>query len=981
MAVKSAKWLKLFQDFIGDIRISSKESISQDERGAKLELWESQRRFIQEVGSGLDEDIHKFYCLKSRQLGVTTVSLAIDVFWMALHPNIIGCLVTDTEKNREANRMLLEKYVESFPDGYFGETFKIVRSNRQMLQFSNGARLDLLVAGTKDKGTSWGEGVGYAFGHLTEVAAYGSAEGLKSLEEGFAQTNPNRLFIYESTAKGFNHWRTRYVDGINDPLTARSFFVGWWAGDTNKIPRKDPRFLQHGLHPPEFEEKELIDAVKSMYGHKIAAEQLAWIRWKTESAGAEQALLDQNQPWTAEQAFVQTGYSFFQTRVITQDIKKIEEENIRYKAYRYEVDGDFFNFRMFELKPGVDSPDDIELKVWEEPVEGAKYVIGMDPAYGRNDHKDHHCLSEDTEILTKQGWKKYQDVQVGIDEAVCFDPKTTAYSYGIVSDKIVKPHAGLMYNFTSKGLDCLATPEHRVVSRNYRVLRNGKKQSWAFYTAEQIASSGRSVREIPVGGAPAGKGIENLSPLMCRALGWVLTDGHVSNGKYTGKLGQREGRRAVKKFIMLTQSETTVKAGVKIAEEMRKGLAQLCPDAYVVNLPARGRAAAKTVWRINVKDAEPFIEWLGEDTNRIPRRILEEGSLEQLEALFQGILDGDGGWCNREQQWVKVCPGLDYDFASDIQELAAKLGYSVSICAQKPKAGTVHNVQWIVRLSTRDAHTFEATNVSSVYYEGNVWCVTVPTGAFVARRNGKMFVTGNCISVWRCFADKVVQVAEYATADVEAKHAAWVLFHLSSAYVDCLVNPEVGGPGALVLGEFDHLRQLLSLESNAERVKARGWEDAAAHARMYLYKRPDSMGAGYVIGFSTTWATQSVLMHQVRGCYVSRELEIKSRSLLNEMSLVVVEDGHIGAPESRDENCKDDRVFAMAFAVRAWKDWTQREMMGQGMTYEAVMAAQKGEKPTVATTVNRIVFNYLRTMQEQSEEEVEPPTWQSEYGL
>jgi hypothetical protein len=68
----------------------------------------------------------------------------------------------------------------------------------------------------------------------------------------------------------------------------------------------------------------------------------------------------------------------------------------------------------------------------------------------------------------------------------------------------------------------------------------------------------------------------------------------------------------------------------------------------------------------------------------------------------------------------------------------------------------------------------------------------------------------------------------------------------------------------LVLGEFDHLRQLLSLESNAERVKARGWEDAAAHARMYLYKRPDSMGAGYVLGFATNWSTKSVLMHQLR---------------------------------------------------------------------------------------------------------------------
>src|SRR5690606_23322458 len=33
--------------------------------------------------------------------------------------------------------------------------------------------------------------------------------------------------------------------------------------------------------------------------------------------------------------------------------------------------------------------------------------------------------------------------------------------------------------------------------------------------------------------------------------------------------------------------------------------------------------------------------------------------------------------------------------------------------------------------------------VTKEHYKGRVWCVTVPTGAFVARRNGKIFVTGN----------------------------------------------------------------------------------------------------------------------------------------------------------------------------------------------------------------------------------------------
>jgi hypothetical protein len=37
----------------------------------------------------------------------------------------------------------------------------------------------------------------------------------------------------------------------------------------------------------------------------------------------------------------------------------------------------------------------------------------------------------------------------------------------------------------------------------------------------------------------------------------------------------------------------------------------------------------------------------------------------------------------------------------------------------------------------------DLARVEPVYYQGIVWCVRVPSGAFVARRNGKVFVTGN----------------------------------------------------------------------------------------------------------------------------------------------------------------------------------------------------------------------------------------------
>ena len=63
MAPRAKKWLKAFTSFAEDLRIKSKENTSSfDERGSKLVMWESQRRFMVEVGEGLDNGIHVFYC-------------------------------------------------------------------------------------------------------------------------------------------------------------------------------------------------------------------------------------------------------------------------------------------------------------------------------------------------------------------------------------------------------------------------------------------------------------------------------------------------------------------------------------------------------------------------------------------------------------------------------------------------------------------------------------------------------------------------------------------------------------------------------------------------------------------------------------------------------------------------------------------------------------------------------------------------------
>ena len=314
-----------------------------------------------------------------------------------MHEGLIGCLVSDTEGNRETMRNTVKRYIGSFPKGFFGKSFNIIKDNRNFMSFSNGSRLDFLVAGKSKK--TWAEFKGYALAHGTEVANWGSEEGIASFRETLAENNPNRLFIFELTAKGMNYWKSMYEEAGRDTLTKHRMFIGFWAKELNSIPRKDPRFAIYGIAEPSAEERELITLVEERHKHKISMEQLAWYRWRSADTSASDSDIKQNQPFYDAQAFVLSGHSFFRVREIQKDLDRIMgevdefgERTVQFKGYRMWLGNDFWASRMEHI---VDQEriEEIQLRVWEDPVPTARYVIGCDPAFGRNDWKDRSAIS------------------------------------------------------------------------------------------------------------------------------------------------------------------------------------------------------------------------------------------------------------------------------------------------------------------------------------------------------------------------------------------------------------------------------------------------------------------------------------------------------------------------------------------------------------------------------------------------------------
>jgi hypothetical protein len=85
---QASRWLPVFQKFVSDVRIKSKEKRSEDDRGVPFVMWESQRRYLKQLADGLDDGIRIHYWLKARQLGCCldpeTKVLTADLRWVRI---------------------------------------------------------------------------------------------------------------------------------------------------------------------------------------------------------------------------------------------------------------------------------------------------------------------------------------------------------------------------------------------------------------------------------------------------------------------------------------------------------------------------------------------------------------------------------------------------------------------------------------------------------------------------------------------------------------------------------------------------------------------------------------------------------------------------------------------------------------------------------------------------------------------------------
>jgi hypothetical protein len=354
----------------------------------------TQRYVIEKVIEGLNAGIHQFVILKCRQACTTTILQAFTVYWQMRFPGVCGGFAIDDNPKMQKKNFEYRQMLGSLDPRNTDFFVPIAKETREMVALDNGSSMNFENANKREKGTLF-RSIGLNFFHGSEVGFWNDPDGLLSLMSTFDDAYPHRLYLFESTAHGFNLFR-KMCHKAQVATSARFIFIPWYFHDWYRIERSDElgRFERYWDGMLNAEEEEWVFWAKEHFDYVVLPEQIAWWRYMLSEEFMDNLEgLYQEYPPTPEHAFQYGGNIFFGAEELRQVTNEIESPS-------YTHPPKYFRFKFGKGLTDVDiSPCEgrsgyYHLAVWDAPRsgEGVQYAMGVDPAHGMTERSDYSSI-------------------------------------------------------------------------------------------------------------------------------------------------------------------------------------------------------------------------------------------------------------------------------------------------------------------------------------------------------------------------------------------------------------------------------------------------------------------------------------------------------------------------------------------------------------------------------------------------------------
>ncbi len=361
------------------------------------------------------------------------------------------------------------------------------------------------------------------------------------------------------------------------------------------------------------------------------------------------------------------------------------------------------------------------LKRVDDYKQSKKQKDGEEPeAYWREVRKEmlRGCVDKDTEFLSQHGWKKISDYQQG--DLVCQHNQQGKVNF-IEPQQYIKLPCEKMYSFkTSKGLDMVLSGEHRICYKTER-----DKSKFKFITAEDAIKLHNTQSTgfrglIPTTFETSETGTLGLTDDEIRLQIAVNADSWIRNVK-TGLCSIR-----IKKQYKIDRLKYLLeKVGYKYS------LFELSGDRkeFSFHAPMKYKGITRDWYKLQQRELQIIsdeVRWWDGDINSGRFSCINKDESDFIQFVYSAT--GKRSGVRTKESHFTILPKNDGTGEK-----------------KKYKTKPLHHVSCVSNkfVSFRKALNAKPEVCDYIPTDGYKYCFKVETGMFLARRNGKLFVTGN----------------------------------------------------------------------------------------------------------------------------------------------------------------------------------------------------------------------------------------------
>lgn len=317
------------------------------------------------------------------------------------------------------------------------------------------------------------------------------------------------------------------------------------------------------------------------------------------------------------------------------------------------------------------------------------------------------CVPTNSEVLTRNGWVRIGDIEIG-DEIACADIDNLRITFEEVYDKVP-----VRQQDTYTNNDLTATKDHRMV---YCIHKNGRYRIDEY---RHLLNDGNQIY-IPTAGHADNPGL-NIIDDMLRFFVAVQADGHYMYDR------RADGSKSYYGVEFHLRKERKI--------ERIKDILDACGFEWVERVKGDGSTSIRVYNSEGVNIVKDICEDFLHD-KQFTWECLEmseyQANLFIDELLYWDGCDAAGLYTSRVRENLDIVSAL-----ASINGIGSKVTGSNVYFAGRP----------YITLG-KEANSTRRNNRQNNRAKTEVTCVSVKTGVFLMRQNGKTFITGNCPGDW-----------------------------------------------------------------------------------------------------------------------------------------------------------------------------------------------------------------------------------------